>query len=265
MGSSRTVALRRSTRAAAKATFAIRFVASRMTVLFPVVRARARTGGVFLSSFSSSMFFGGFITSARVVVFLDYQNVYKGAREEFGLLGDPSRHGQIDPLNLSELIVAKHPDDTRLEAVRVYRGRPDSTKQPEAYAANMRQAAAQERRGRGLVTFVTRALRYPEDWPRSPAQEKGIDVALAVDFVMMAARDQYDVGVLMSTDTDLVPALEAVAGLPTYPHPRCEVAAWTLPGSHSRRLHVRGRRLWCHQLGPDDFDAVRDDTDYNAV
>jgi hypothetical protein len=38
-------------------------------------------------------------------------------------------------------------------------------------------------------------LRYPPEWPRLPAQERGIDVALAVDFVMMAAHVEYDVGI----------------------------------------------------------------------
>ena len=79
------------------------------------------------------------------------------------------------------------------------------------------------------MTVITRDLRYPPDWPRRPAQEKGIDVALAVDFVMMAARGEYDVGILFSSDTDLVPALEAVIALRPDDPPACEVAAWACP------------------------------------
>ena len=203
------------------------------------------------------------MSSARVAIFLDYQNVYKGAREAFDLLGDPSRYGQVDPLSVGRLITARHPDETHLAAVRVYRGRPDSTKQPQAYGANLRQSHAQGQRGQGLVTVITRTLRYPSDWPKTPAQEKGIDVTLAVDFVTMAVNGAYDIGVLMSTDTDLVPALEAVIDLGRHPYPRCEVAAWSRPGAYSRRLHVPGRKLWCHWLGPDDYAAVEDLTDYN--
>ena len=214
----------------------------------------ARTGGVFLWRDMSS---------ARVAIFLDYQNVYNGAREAFDLCGDPSRYGQIDPLRLAELIIARHPEESHLAAVRVYRGRPDSARQSQAYGANMRQSDAQEKRGRGLVTVITRTLRYPCDWPKTPAQEKGIDVALAVDFVTMAANGGYDIGVLMSTDTDLIPALEAVIKLDGRPYPRCEVAAWSRPGAYSRRLHVSGKRVWCHWLGPDDYAAVEDLTDYN--
>jgi len=203
------------------------------------------------------------MASARAIVFLDYQNVYNGAREAFDLRGDPSRYGQIDPLKLAELIIGRHPEESHLVGVRLYRGRPDSARQPQAYGANMRQSDAQEKRGRGLVKAITRTLRYPYDWPKTPAQEKGIDVALAVDFVTMAVNGDYDIGVLMSTDTDLIPALEAVIRLDGRPYPRCEVAAWSRRGAYSRRLHVPGKKLWCHWLQPDDYAAVEDLTDYN--
>jgi len=43
-----------------------------------------------------------------------------------------------------------------------------------------------------------RPLRYPQGWPRVKAQEKGVDVELAVDYVSMAARGEYDTAVLFS-------------------------------------------------------------------
>ena len=225
-----------------------------MCLLLPAVRASARTGGVFL---------WGEMSTSRVAVFLDYQNVYNGAREAFELCDRPSRYGQIDPLLLAKLGVARHPEESHLAAVRVYRGRPHSARQPQAYGAHMRQSDAQEKRGRGLVKVITRPLRYPCDWPETPAQEKGIDVTLAVDFVTMAANGECDIGVLMSTDTDLIPALEAVLKLDGMPYPRCEVAAWSRFGAYSRRLHVPRSKLWCHWLGGDDYAATEDLTDYN--
>jgi len=165
-----------------------------MLSMLPVVLAPARIGGVHSSPDEQ-----GF---ARVVVFLDYQNVYMGACETFGSRHASSRFGQVDPLALGKLIVARHPDSTRLHGVRVYRGRPDPQRDPRAYAANMRQSRAQERRGGGVVTVVSRSLRYPKEWPRVPVEEKGIDVSLAVDLVAMAATEELDVAVVMSTDTD---------------------------------------------------------------
>lgn len=200
----------------------------------------------------------------RVVLFVDYQNVYRRARAAFHRRTDPSWVGQIDPLRLGQLIVEKSPFPRDLTQVRVYRGRPDATKDPRTYGANLRQSVAQELSGQGKVTVVARALRYPSDWPIHAAEEKGIDVALAVDFVMMAVRHEYDVGVIMSTDTDLVPALEAVVSLGG--NPRCEVVAWTNPrAGHSRRIGVRGARVWCHWLNAQDYEAVTDLTDYNVA
>jgi uncharacterized LabA/DUF88 family protein len=42
------------------------------------------------------------------------------------------------------------------------------------------------------------------------AVEKAVDVLLAVDMVVMAARDQFDVAYLLSSDGDFTPAVEAV-------------------------------------------------------
>jgi uncharacterized LabA/DUF88 family protein len=39
--------------------------------------------------------------------------------------------------------------------------------------------------------------------------EKGVDVRLAVDIVTMAQAKQYDVAVVISSDTDLIPAMQA--------------------------------------------------------
>ena len=65
------------------------------------------------------------------------------------------------------------------------------------------------------------------DWA-TPAQEKGIDVALAIDFVRLAITGAYDVGVMMSTDTDLVPALRFVYDYnPGVIY--ANVAAWGVP------------------------------------
>jgi uncharacterized LabA/DUF88 family protein len=110
--------------------------------------------------------------------------------------------------------------------------------------------------------MVTRTLRYPPDWPQARAQEKGIDVALAVDFVQMAMAGEYDVGVIMSTDTDLRPALEAVLRLRSQGGPVCEVAAWARAGCHGPRLSLPSANIWCHWLSEADYLSVADPTDY---
>lgn len=202
--------------------------------------------------------------SARVVVFLDYQNIYMGARGAFHAFGTPSQDGQIDPYRLSGLLVSKgRPEfDRELSEVRVYRGQPDSQKDPRGYAANDRQCRHWETLPK--TTVITRTLRYPREWPREKEQEKGIDVQLAIDWVAGAVRGEYEVGILMSTDTDLKPALEFVRDLQGDPYPRCEVAAWSSPVGYSRRLSIPGRQIWCHWLDESDYRLVADPTNYTV-
>jgi NYN domain-containing protein len=113
------------------------------------------------------------------------------------------------------------------------------------------------------VTVVQRPLRYPKAWPAEKAQEKGVDVALAVDFVMLAVTGVYDVGILCSTDTDLKPALEAVAALGRNRQPHCEVAAWA-SSQAVPRLRITGAKLWCHYLRVEDYRGMVDSSDYTT-
>lgn len=202
--------------------------------------------------------------AARIVVFLDYQNVYMGARSAFHAYGSPHHDGQVDPCRLAELLAAKGPPDVerKLSEVRVYRGQPDSERDPKGYAANDRQCS--HWRTLPKTTVITRTLRYPRDWPREKEQEKGIDVKLAIDLVAGAVRRAYEVAILMSTDTDLKPALEFVRDLQGDPYPRCEVAAWSSPDSYSRRLSIPGRQIWCHWLDESEYRSVADPTNYAA-
>lgn len=177
----------------------------------------------------------------RVVLFIDYQNVYKTAREAFHSRSAPHWYGQIDPVALGELIVARSPFERTLSGVRIYRGIQDSAKDPKGYAASRRQITAWSRYMR--VEVLTRTLRYPSGWPREKPMEKGIDVSLALDYALMAYRQEYDVGILMSTDTDLKPALEAVVDLvePTrsLESPGHQEPQDLVPLARSGRLHQR--------------------------
>ena len=196
----------------------------------------------------------------RVILFVDYQNVYRAARAAFCSSDAPAREGQVDPARLGELVTSRRPAG-ELIGVRIYRGQPDSRKEPRGSAIVERQCSVW--RGLPRVVVFTRPLRYPRDWPKARPMEKGIDVALSVDFVLMAARGEYDVGIVMSTDTDLIPALEAVIALGGARFPRCEVAAWSTPRSHSPRLAIPGRRIWCHWLDEHDYLTVADRRNYS--
>lgn len=207
--------------------------------------------------------------ATRVVVFLDWQNVYRRCRDAFFDHGvDPHWMGQTNPLKLAELLASNGPGpDRELTEVRVYSGRPSNARDPRGYAAKRRQLAAWEKL-EGVTVFA-RELRYPMGWPDdcqegAKPQEKGIDVALAVDFVTMAVGGQFDVGVLFSVDTDLKPSLEYVAALNENKGPAAEVAAWKPVGVGPRSLSIAGTRLHATLLDREEYDLVKDETDYSA-
>jgi hypothetical protein len=125
----------------------------------------------------------------------------------------------------------------------------------------MRQTAAWKSAG---VTVITRDLRYPHDWPKARPEEKGIDVALAIDAVMMAVRGELDVAIIASTDTDQRPVLEAFHGLPSEPRPVIETATWQT-ATFQKKLQVPGLHVWSHRLDDVAYRQVRDTRDYNIA
>ena len=197
-------------------------------------------------------------------MFVDYQNAYRRARAAFhDHQTDPHWLGQFYPDALGEMVAGRRETHERqLHQVRMYRGLPDARKDNLGNRATLRQIATWHRRN--SVSVTTRPFRHPRDYPASPPQEKGIDVQLALDFVMMAVRDEYDVGVLMSNDTDLRPALEEVIQLGRQ---TVEVATWAPIGQHRRyRLHLTGqfsdRQPYCHWIDHAAYLSVQDTTDY---
>lgn len=209
--------------------------------------------------------------SQRVVLFLDYQNIYRRAREAFFTHEvDPHFRGQISPIALGELLVKRSPFIRELSAVRIYRGLPSNDRDPIGYSAARRQINSWQMNPR--VQVITHSLRYPKGWPHSHQQgekpvEKGIDVSLAIDFVAMAVRDEYDIGILFSMDSDLKPALAFVSNSDL--HARAEVAAWSrrldgkmLASYNHPRLSLTGNKPFCHWLDNSDYKQICDETNY---
>lgn len=194
----------------------------------------------------------------RVMVFVDYQNAYRVARDLYHDAWDPAHAGQFHPGGLGRLLVRRDRFPRTLAGVRIYRGLPSSQRDPRSFGAARAQIAAWS--GDQDVTAVSHPIRYPSDWPMSKAEEKGIDVSIAIDFLRGAMKGWYDVGIIMSLDTDLKPALAAVAE--DFSHLRVEVAAWAKYGVRTRRLGFPGAKMWCHWIDEDGYRAVQDTTSY---
>lgn len=141
----------------------------------------------------------------RTILFIDYQNMYRSARDAFGWKSEDGLYGNFRPYSLGRQAagMAGH----ELTQVRAYTGIHTARGHPKLYAMMQRRMSAWVAQAPTCVEVFPRSLRYG----RSGAQEKGVDVELAIDFVSLALDDAFDVGVLASGDTDLVPALQFVA------------------------------------------------------
>ena len=208
------------------------------------------------------------MSDTRVVVFIDYQNVYHRARGSFGHESNPDPNvGHVYPLKVGELLcsLGLPKDPTRvLIGVRVYCGKPDHRSGANLLHFTDKQMASWERTTG--VTVRSRPLAYREvetrgRKPKWQAQEKGVDVMLAIDISVGARTNVYDVAIVFSADSDLKPALEDAANLGK----RVETATWSGPFSNRGPLRVEGHKLWNHYLDQTHFDLVRDDTDYLAA
>ncbi len=201
----------------------------------------------------------------RVVVFIDYQNVYHSARDLFFPSDEaPSPLGSIHPLRLGELLcdLGRIKDPHRvLAGVRVYRGQPDSRSGVKLSRSFDRQVAVWGQMPG--VTVRTRPLKYhrasepghESDWI---AKEKGVDVMMALDISVGARNNAYDVAIIASADSDFGPALEDAVHVGK----RVETATWWIPKSPRGQLRLPGRNIWNHCLDKSQFDLIRDDTDY---
>lgn len=210
----------------------------------------------------------------QVVVFCDWQNIYRRARGAyFKHEVDPVERGQVDPVDLGELLVKRgHRDGAPargLSQVRIYRGMPRQERDERAYAAARSQHSHWSRNRK--VELLTRPISYPDEWTPGrhdcdQPREKGVDVSLAVDLVTMASERRFDVGVVFSADNDLLPAVEYVARQHQRDNsaPQIEVAAWSgsLNSHRPSRLNPAGFNVWCHWLSQEDYWGVEDSNRY---
>ena len=199
----------------------------------------------------------------QVAVFIDYQNCYRIARELFhDHEVDPAHLGNLKPIQLANLLASKGTGAYSLVHVGVYCGIADPRRDPRTHGARQRQIESWKSSG---VTVFARPLRYPPVWAARAGEkprEKGVDVKLAIDAVVMAVEGKYDTALIASCDTDLDPVVDALLELQgTIGRPTSvEAIAWK--DRANKLTQVEG--LTYRWLGEHDYSAVRDPTDYNV-
>lgn len=150
------------------------------------------------------------------MVFIDGSNLYHSLRDEYS---------RTD-LDFGAFPAALAGEDRDLIRCYYYNALIDQTKDPGTYSAQQR-FLSELRRIDDLEVRLGALVYRPN---RAPV-EKGIDVRIATDMLVNAARGNYDTAILVSGDTDFADALQAVKDFGC----KAEVGLFGHPGS-SRKL-----------------------------
>lgn len=223
----------------------------------------------------------------RIVVVMDYQNVHLTAHDLF-IPDQPRWQALISPMRFARTAVDQrnrnqrdgHPHG-RLAAVRpvhAFRGLPHADYEPDQHRRATAQADLWRREG---AIVELRDLKY--DYQRQadgrpatdiherkipilPGREKGVDVLVALTCLRQAQRNDVDVVILASRDTDLVPVLDTLLDM-RHEDPavaKIETATW-YNRDHRNRGSLQptsGRRVWNTPMDRACFEASLDRNDY---
>jgi uncharacterized LabA/DUF88 family protein len=202
----------------------------------------------------------------NVAVFIDWQNVYEGAREAFELKHEPPARGNFNPLKVARHLAAsnKREKKGKLVLLEIHRGLPLPNSNPKGHAAADRQRQAWQDLD-PIVSVKLRPLRINPDSGKE--EEKGIDVALACSAVENVLMGKCDVAIIFSHDSDLLPPVETICRLKGREH--VETASWQ-SDFHKTRIPP-AKEVWGAQIGVVNhtlkvelFDAVEDPVNYAA-
>lgn len=196
---------------------------------------------------------------------MDYQNVHLTGHDMWCPNGEPAHLCLVHPVhyanqvvqtrNMVKRLVAERnglprPQDLELGSVHAYRGLPSNKYESRKYQRSLAQRAEWTRDPRCQVHY--RPLKYRQRAQGFEVQEKGIDVMVALDVVVKAARlGEPDVVILASHDTDLEPALEVASRMCPG---QVETAGWM----DGKRLGAKGASAWHTALPQDAFVKCRD-------
>ena len=133
----------------------------------------------------------------RVVAFFDCQNLFQAVKGLWGYT-----YPNFDPIKLAKMIVKNHSSDRwALDGIRLYTGIHEHAHDKRWHTFWTNKLNAHRVSDSRVFAFTT-PLRYTDNIPR----EKGIDVRIAIDLVVMAIDGMYDVALLFSQDNDLAQA-----------------------------------------------------------
>jgi len=140
----------------------------------------------------------------KAIVFIDGGNFYFKLKEMSQKLG--KRYSLLDFRfkDFCKWLVGEN----KFVEIRYYLGairRENNNEKSEIMYANQ-QKLFRKLQSQNIVVVLGQLIKHPD----KTYHEKGVDVRLAVEMIRFARENKYDTAYLISSDTDLVPAVEEV-------------------------------------------------------
>jgi len=145
----------------------------------------------------------------RVIVFIDGNNFYYKLKDFTVEKAKVLKLLDFDYQGFAKNLVK----DNNLVEIRYYVGairRQNGTnkaKSEKLYANQQKLLGKLQQQN--IPTILGNLIQHPD----KSFHEKGVDVRIAVEMIRFAREDKYDIAYLLSSDTDLVPAVEEVRSL----------------------------------------------------
>jgi uncharacterized LabA/DUF88 family protein len=196
------------------------------------------------------------------MAFIDGQNLYQHAKGAFG-----HHHPNYDPIKLHAAVCAGCGWTPNL--VRFYTGVPDPSESEMWAGYWSSRILAMKRAG---IVVTTRPLRYRKDKvivdgyeeTVTTAQEKGVDVRLALDIVSLARKRQFDVAVIYSQDQDLLEVVQEIREISIEQNRWVKVASAFPYGPNATSRRGIDKTDWI-RIDQETYDSCLDPRDYRPA
>ncbi len=143
----------------------------------------------------------------RAFVFIDGSNFYFKLKELTSKLDGKYSLLEFNFRKFAEWLI----EPNELVEIRYYLGvvsrRKDDNKSEELYADQQRLFRKLQKQN--IIITLGQLIRHPD----KTYHEKGVDVRLTVEMIRFARENKYDIAYLVSSDTDLVAAIEEVQSI----------------------------------------------------
>jgi uncharacterized LabA/DUF88 family protein len=187
----------------------------------------------------------------KVSTFFDCQNLFKTVKSIWGY-----SFPNFDPIKLSQKIVSLHRENRWiLTKIHLYTGIHEKTRNPEWHNFWSQKLLSHKMRDPRVSTF-TSPLRYTNGVPR----EKGIDIRIALDLVKTVRKDESDVVVIFSQDSDFTEVAREIREIAKERNRWIKIASAFPYDASKNRIGIESTD-WI-RISKEDYDSCIDPADY---